>query len=88
MRLWGKMIRDNHILMNMTITDESEETRTHKVLHALEHICREWDLSVPIWLDSNIREFQRTKKVRFTQDSFVGEEIPFDFLELQVLEED
>lgn len=88
MRLWGKMIRDNHILMNMTITDESEETRTHKVLHALEQLCHEWDLSVPIWLDSNIREFQRTKKVRFTQDSFVGEEIPFDFLELQVLEED
>ena len=88
MRLWGKMIRDNLILMNMTITDESEETRTHKVLHALEQICHEWDLSVPIWLDSNIRDFQRTKKVRFTQDSFVGEEISFDFLELQVLEED
>ena len=88
MRLWGKMIRDNHILMNMTIPDESEETRTHKVLHALEQICHEWDLSVPIWLDSNIRDFQRTKKVRFTQDSFVGEEISFDFLELQVLEED
>ena len=88
MRLWGKMIRDNHILRNMTITDESQETRTHKVLRALEQICHEWDLSVPIWLDSNIRDFQRTRKVRFTQDSFVGEEITFDFLELQVLEED
>ena len=88
MRFWGKIIRDNHILMNVTITDDSEETRTHKVLHTLEQICHEWDLSVPIWLDSNIREFKRTKKVRFTQDSFVGEELSFDYLELQVLDED
>ena len=87
MRFWGKIIRDNHILMNVTITDDSEETRTHKVLHTLEQICHEWDLSVPIWLDSNIAEFKRHSKTRFYQDNFI-DTIDFDFLEIHVIEED
>lgn len=76
------------MLRDMTVSIEDEDTRTHKVLRALEEICRTWNLNVPIWLEMNIRDFQRYKKTRFTQDSFVGEEIAFDFLELQVLEED
>ena len=42
---------------------------------------------VSIWLDANIREFQRHSKTRFTQDNFV-EEISFDFLEVHIIEED
>ena len=76
------------MLRDMTVSIEDEDTRTHKVLRALEEICRTWNLNVPIWLEMNIRDFQRYKKTRFTQDSFVGEEIAFDLLELQVLEED
>ena len=88
MRIWGKLFQDNRMLRDMTVSIEDEDTRTHKVLRALEEICRTWNLNVPIWLEMNIRDFQRYKKTRFTQDSFVGEEIAFDFLELQVLEED
>ena len=62
-------------------------TRTHKVLHALDEMCYAFDLSKPIWLDSNVREFQRHAKTRFRQDSFV-DEVDFDFLEFQVIEED
>ena len=40
-----------------------------------------------IWLESNIREFKRHAKTRFRQDSFV-DEVDFDFLEFQVIEED
>ncbi len=87
MRFWGKIIKDGRLLRDMTVTDDSDDTRTHKVLRALEEICRENDLGVPLWLDANIREFQRYKKTRFTQDSFVGEQIGFDHLEFQVLEE-
>lgn len=88
MRIWGKIWKDNHMLKDVTITDDAEDTRTHKILRALEEICAGWDLSVPVWLSSNIRDFKRTKKVRFTQDNFVNDEIPFDYLEMQVLEED
>ena len=47
----------------------------------------EFDLGKPIWLDSNIREFQKHSSTKFRQDNFI-EEIDFDFLELHVIEED
>ncbi len=48
MRIWGKMMKDNHMLKDYTVTDSSDDTRTHKIFHALEEICGEWDLSVPV----------------------------------------
>lgn len=87
MKIWFKQIKDNHLLQDMTVEDDTEDTRTHKIFHAIEQVCYAFDLGQPIWLDANISEFKRHAKTRFWQDSFV-EEIAFDFLELQVLEED
>ena len=75
------------MLRDTTIEDCSDDTRTHKVFNALEQVCYEFDLPKPLWLDSNVREFQKHARCRFYQDSFV-EEIPFQYLELQVIEED
>ena len=86
-RLWAKEWAGGHLLREITIEDGSEETRTHKVFHALTRACHEFDLPEPIWLDQNKKEFILHDKVRFYQDSFI-EEIPFDFLEMQVIEED
>ena len=86
-RVWGKLFKDNRMLKDLTVCDDSQDTRTHKVLHALDEMCYAFDLSKPIWLDSNVREFQRHAKTRFRQDSFV-DEVDFDFLEFQVREED
>ena len=85
-RLWGKLFRDSRMLKDMTVCDESSDTRTHKIFRALDDICRAWDLSSPIWLDTNIQEFRRHKKARFYQDNFI-ETIEFDYLEIQVIEE-
>ena len=70
-RLWAKEFKDNRMLRDTTICDESEDTRTHKVFHALDEVCYEFDLSKPIWLDSTIQEFKRHAKARFHQDNFV-----------------
>lgn len=86
-RLWAKMFRNNHLLKDTVIQDDSIDTRTHKIFRALDEICHEFDLGKPIWLDNNITEFKRHNKVRFRQDNFI-EEIDFDYLEIQVLEED
>ena len=86
-RVWGKLFKDNRMLKDLTVCDDSQDTRTHKVLHALDEMCYAFDLSKPIWLDSNVREFQRHAKTRFRQDSFV-DEVDFDFLEFQIIEED
>ena len=68
-------------------TDDASLNRTRKIFDGLESICHEFDLSVPIWLESNIADFKRTSRTRFTSDSFIGES-GFDFLEIQIIEED
>ena len=86
-RMWVKEWKNNHMLRDTVILRPGDENRTRKVLSALENACTEFDLQPPIWLDKNIRDFQRHAKTRFTKDSFI-EDIPFDFLEIQMLEED
>ena len=75
------------MLKDTVICDASSETRTHKVFHALEEVCCQFDLGKPIWLDANIADFKKHDKTRFISDNFI-EEIEFDFLEIQVIEED
>ena len=86
-RLWGKEFKDNRMIKDTTICDDSDDTRTHKIFNALDEICYDFDLENPIWLESNISDFKRHSKTRFRQDSFI-EHIEFDYLEIQVIEED
>jgi hypothetical protein len=86
-RLWARTFKNNHMVNDTLICDDSHETRTHKVFNSIEKVCYEFDLEKPIWLDSNISEFKRLDKTRFTRDSFI-EDIDFDFLEIQIIEED
>ena len=85
-RLWGKIWKENRLVKDVVIADVSNDTRTHKIFHALDELCLTFDLGKPIWLDATIREFQRHSKARFYQDSFI-EEIDFDYLEIQIIEE-
>ena len=87
MRIWFKQWKDSRMITDLVVEDDSAETRTHKVFHALEKVCYEMDLGRPIWLDVTVRDFKSHAKARFTKDCFM-EEIPFDFLEIEVLEED
>ena len=86
-RLWAKVFQDNHMLKDTCIADDSQDTRTHKIFRALDEVCYQFDLGKPMWLDATIAEFKRHSKARFTQDNFV-EQVDFDYLEIQVLEED
>lgn len=85
-RLWGKAFKENKMVRDTVICDETDDTRTHKIFHALDKICYEFDLSKPIWLNSNIEEFKRHDKTRFHQDNFV-DSIDFDYLEIHIIEE-
>ena len=86
-RLWARTFKDNHMLRDTMICDDSSETRTHKVFRAVEEGCYQFDLGKPIWLDSNIADFKRHSKTRFGADCFI-EDIEFDYLEIFVIEED
>ncbi len=86
-RLWVKLIEDNHLIKDTVVCDDTADTRTHKVMNAIEKACYEMDLSKPIWLKPVVRDFQLHSKCRFTKDAFI-EEVSFDYMEIQVLEED
>lgn len=86
-RLWASEFMDNRMLNDTVIEDDRDDTRTHKIFHALEEICLQFDLSKPIWLESTVSDFKRHSKTRFSQDNFI-DEIDFDYLEIQVIEED
>ena len=86
-RLWVRLVEDNHLIKDMVVCDESNDTRTHKVMNAIEKACYEMDLSKPIWLDNIVKDFQIHSKFRFNKDAFV-EQIEFDYMEIQVIEED
>lgn len=86
-RLWAKIFENNHMLKDTVIEDSSPDTRTHKVFHALEEVCYQFDLGKPIWLDVTVKDFRLHSKTRFYQSNFI-EHIDFDYLEIQIIEED
>lgn len=85
-RLWGKVFKDNKMIRDTVICNTSDDTRTHKIFHALEEICHEFDLSKPIWLDATIEDFKKHDRTRFYQDNFM-DSIDFDYLEIHIIEE-
>ena len=63
MRIWFKMMKDNHLLRDTTITDESDDTRTHKIFRAIDEVCYAFDLenqsgSMPMLPNSNAMQRQ------------------------------
>ena len=86
MRIWFKKWQNSHMLADMVINNGDDDTRTHKIFNALTDICDQWDLSKPIWLDANIKEFKSLAKTRFSQDNFI-DQIDFDYLEIHIIEE-
>lgn len=87
-RLWAKVFKDNRMQQDMVVeNDDPSLNRTRKVYQAIDEICYAFDLSQPVWLQATIEDFKRHDKTRFTQDNFM-ESIEFDYLEIQVIEED
>lgn len=87
-RLWAKVMKNNHMIKDMVVENNLYDmSRTKKVFAAIEEISREFDLAKPLWLKASVEEFRRHDKVRFRQDNFI-EAIDFDYLEVQVIEED
>ena len=41
-QMWGKLVENNHILQDLTVCIDDEDTRTHKVFRALDEICDAW----------------------------------------------
>ena len=87
-RVWFKIYKENHLIKDTIVeSNDYDISRTKKVFDALENACHEFDLSIPIWLNLNVNDFKRHSRTRFNKDNFI-EEIDFDYLEMQVIEEE
>lgn len=87
-RLWGKIWKKNHLIKDMVVSDDRDGiNRTRKIYDALDKVCVEFDLSRPIWLEVTVNDFLKTDKTRFSKDNFI-DDIDFDYLEIQIIEED
>jgi len=75
------------MIQDMVVEDNTSVNRTKKVFDAIDKMCYEFDLGKPIWLDANINEFKRHARVKFRADNFI-EAVEFDYLEMQVIQED
>lgn len=67
-RLWAKIFKDNRVLKDTVICDDSDDTRTHKVFHALDEICYQFDLGKPM-AGCDRPGFKKHSKARFTPDN-------------------
>lgn len=85
-KLWGKIYKNNRIIDDIVVESYVSDTRTHHILNLLNEICYKFNLSKPLWLEKNISEFKKRNKTRFDENNFI-DEISFDFLEIEVLEE-
>lgn len=88
-RIWCKCVDDGgHILKEMTVCNDNPDlSRTQKIFSAIDESCISFDLSRPIWLDSNIDTFKKYSRVQFTQDNFI-DTFEYAYYEIQVIEED
>lgn len=87
-RLWGKLYKDNTILKDIVICNGEKEMPVAKKLdQAIYEICMHFDLQKPLWLKNNEKDFHKFKMTTFRNDHFI-EEIDFDYLEIEVIEED
>ena len=62
-RLWGKEFKDNRMVRDTVICDDTDDTRTHKIFNALDAICYEFDLSKPIcWMQRLMNSNDMTRR--------------------------
>ena len=80
-RLWARIIRKNRISRQATA-----DCTWENAADALTDLCREFDIPRPLWLNKHETEFAEFRRTQFLPEHFM-EEIPFDRLEIEFLED-
>lgn len=84
MKLIGKLIEGTTVVNEKVVEKEDMDISFRDLLEAnLIDLCKELDISVPLWLKRNTTEFVKFKKTFFTKDQFV-ESVKFDKFEIKI----
>ncbi len=86
-RLWGKIVKKNKIINSFVYECPSDEVSLALIKQSLEEICYHFNLSIPMWLDDNDIDMLKFFRTRFYSSHFI-EEISFDYLEIEIIEDD
>lgn len=86
-RIWGKVIKNNKIIMDDVATSDNEDNFEVAVKECINELCDKFDISKPYWLDTNTREYNRRRKTTFNEDNFI-EDIEFDRFIVEQLEDE
>lgn len=85
-KLWGKIITNNQILNQNVVVCAEDIKYEEQLKKCMIELCYNFDIAKPYWLTKNLMEYNKLKRAFFTQDNFI-EEITFDKLEIEVIEE-
>ncbi len=80
--LWVRVIRHHRTARQVTLPCSRNDPE-----EALSEACRSLDLSRPLWLDKNQREWDEFGQTRFLPDAFM-ESVDFDRLEIEFIDPD
>ena len=84
MKLIGKLIKETTIVSEKVVEKDDNSISFRELLEAnLIDLCRELDISVPLWLKRNTTEFAKFRKTYFTRDQFI-DNVNFDRFELKI----
>ncbi len=78
--LWVRVIRHHR-----TDRQTTEPCERHTPQEALAEACRSLDISRPLWLEKNQREWDEFAQTRFLPDAFM-ESVEFDRLEIEFID--
>ena len=80
-RIWGKVIKDGHIIRQTTYEREEKFTYAH-FFNYLADICDALDVPTPVLLKTSIFNYAKFNHVIFRPSDFM-EAVPFDRLVLE-----
>ena len=85
MKFFGRMMKERFVILEtMTEDFESGKPLVDRLENCLRKICKEFDVSVPIWLDRNTNEFAYFRRTTFTPEQFI-DQVKFDRLQIEVM---
>lgn len=84
MKIIGKLIKGTAIFSEKVVEKDDENVSFRELLEAnLIALCKELDISVPLWLKRNTTEFAKFRRTSFTKEQFI-ESVKFDRFEIKL----
>lgn len=77
--LWVTLVKNNRI-----IGQQTEPCLHDGAAEALNALCSRMDLSRPVWLDKNRRDWESFSRTRFMPDQFI-DPVVFDRMEIEFI---